>query len=556
MENVSRAKKNLIMLAIIIPLLYLAAGILQIFDSRMNNFFNTAFNLLSGFILISLGIIWCIAVWNRIVQKNMRNGLIVIAGLFIFWMIIRLIKYRITLGNDEVSRFLWYCQYIPQCLAPLVVLLSVVHIGQKDVKTYNKLLYLLYIPATIILLLILTNDYHQQAFIFNEGFKDSLREYKHGWVYYVTIVWALSLSIASIVVLFLRCRVAKNRKKIFIPFSILIVGTISCVICFFVSDVMFKIPELIGITFVAVFESCIQIGFIPSNNDYERFFYSSSISAFIVDRNGKAVYVSKNAPQLPEGVLKCESDEYDIDKNHRLNNAVIKGGKVFWVDELSGINALNDELMEINARLSEHNELTEAENCLKEQMHSTLLRAKLYDTVTAKVQTQLDEIKHLLKKAEKDKDGFNFVMSEACVNLAYVKRCSNLALMGEYSEKTRIEELSYSIREIMEYMSLMGIKCSYVENGSNETEHKKIQLAFDFFFDCIKSRLSDLSECMAVLKCENKNLSLRILTDVEIAVDEKIIKEVTDYNGNIASEKDDGTVYTTLNFEEGDYGIY
>lgn len=551
MENVSKAKRNLIILLIVMPLLYLIAGVLQIFDSRMNNFLNIVFNLLSGFIFISLGIIWCIAVWNRIMQKSMRNGLIAVAGLFIFWMIIRLIKYRFVIDNDDASRFLWYCQYIPQCMAPLIVLLSVMHIGQKDVNGYNKYLYFLYIPAIVIVLLILTNDYHQQAFIFNEGFINSLTDYKHGWVYYVTFIWAISLSVASIVVLCLRCRIAKNRKKIWIPLTIFLIGAIACIICYFVSDIMFKLPELMGITFVAVFESCIQIGFIPSNNDYERFFYSSDISAFIVDKNGKSVYVSKNAAELTEDVLNGKSD-YDIDRNRRLNEAPIKGGKVFWIDELSVINALNDELMEINIQLSERNELTEAENCLKEQMHRTLLRARLYDTVTAKVQPQLNEINELLKRAEKGKDDFNSVMSEACVNLAYVKRCSNLAIMGEYSNKTPIEELTYSIKEIIEYMSLMGIYCSYTESGSTETEHKKIQLAFDFFFDCIKSKLSELSECMVVLKCENKNVSLRILSDVEIVVSEKISREVGEHNGNIAMSKDDGTFYTTLSFEEVD----
>ena len=115
-----------------------------------------------------------------------------------------------------------------------------------------------------------------------------------------------------------------------------------------------KMPECFCLTFAALWESCLQVGLLTTNGHCRYFFSESTVAAQIVDAQGHPVYRAKNAPVLSLDQLAAAAREpILLDANTRLQSAPIQDGRVYWVEDISRINRIREQLAEINAQLSE-----------------------------------------------------------------------------------------------------------------------------------------------------------------------------------------------------------
>lgn len=75
-----------------------------------------------------------------------------------------------------------------------------------------------------------------------------------------------------------------------------------------------------------------------------------------------------------------------------------------------------------------------------------------------------------------------------CVIGAFVKRRSNLALICEGERSVSIDELTYCIRESLEYLEGCGVVCALTSStGGIKTDGTVLQTAYDFFEDCVET---------------------------------------------------------------------
>ena len=86
-------------------------------------------------------------------------------------MLLKLIKYNV-LFDATVERYFLYAYYIPQCLAPGVLLLMVLRMERKPLSARWNFLFL---PAVLLILLVFTNDVHEQVFSFAEGLQNATK---------------------------------------------------------------------------------------------------------------------------------------------------------------------------------------------------------------------------------------------------------------------------------------------------------------------------------------------------------------------------------------------
>lgn len=70
-----------------------------------------------------------------------------------------------------------------------------------------------------------------------------------------------------------------------------------------------------------------------------------------------------------------------MSKDLVLKAKAITGGEVFWTEDTSVINKINDDLAEINATLAEESDLISAENRLKEQRSKIEEQNNLYKDI-------------------------------------------------------------------------------------------------------------------------------------------------------------------------------
>ena len=84
---------------------------------------------------------------KRIIQKEPRRCLIMIAVMMVFWMLVRMCKFEIPYEMPTALRCAWYLYYIPMLLLPTVSLYLAFYIRQPENYKLPERRCLLFCPA-------------------------------------------------------------------------------------------------------------------------------------------------------------------------------------------------------------------------------------------------------------------------------------------------------------------------------------------------------------------------------------------------------------------------
>lgn len=304
------------LLTVVGIIIFLFGGAVRIFSHLTSS----ADNYIENFdVIIFSGLIigWGVSVAYRIVQKNIRICLVISAALMLLWMALRAIKYNSPADINTYGRYLWYSYYIAMVFLPLMMFFAMLNIGKPENTNNRK--YLLIIPAAVLVLLVMTNDFHQLAFVFEPDFHNWNKQYSYGPVYYVIVVWIFILVLSSIVLSINRCRISATRKKLWIPIVIILVAIIYTLwnnLNHGYSGLrIYNVPEVFCFASIALWESLIQIGLVPSNTGYGDFFNASNLNTLIFDNEGNVKYRSKNAINVSKDVVLQNGNSVVIDEN-------------------------------------------------------------------------------------------------------------------------------------------------------------------------------------------------------------------------------------------------
>lgn len=525
---------------------FFLAGFFQMIDDLLPDFWHVLFSLLAHVILLSLVIFWGVSIIHRIIRKDLRLYLLIIAIFILFFLVVRMIKYGLTRNDDILNRYLWYSYYVSQCLIPPTLLLASFSIEKKDGKPLKKTWFLIFIPAIILLSLIYTNDLHQLAFIFEYSENDF--SYKHGIVFYLAIIWEILITIISIIIMIIKCQVSACRKKIWIPIFTFLGCVFISTICFLVNISSFKIPELLCFSCILIIESCIDIGLIPSNINYEKYFYHSMCSAFITDENLQVIYRSKSSLSLDKEQLKVAIiSPIMIDKNTKFYGTKIHGGYTFRSEDLSLINEINIGLQEAKQQIKEENDIIEAENEMKKQSAKIDEQKKLYAKVETYTKDEISKLNNLLLLKTINEEDFINKMRFACVLAAYIKRRSNLILLSKKDKLMDIDELELSINESISYLSLSNIECFLDCKLKGKINSDILGIIYDFFEMCVVIDPYLQASFLVHLFQKEKNVIIKIESDIEKnylpLITNKLIKK---FSSNVAIQHDEITTYFSL----------
>ena len=525
---------------------FFLAGFFQMIDDLLPDFWHVLFSLLAHVILLSLVIFWGVSIIHRIIRKDLRLYLLIIAIFILFFLVVRMIKYGLTKNDDILNRYLWYSYYVSQCLIPPTLLLASLSIETKDGKPLKKTWFLIFIPAIILLSLIYTNDLHQLAFIFEYSENDF--SYKHGIVFYLAIIWEILITIISIIIMIIKCQVSACRKKIWIPIFTFLGCVFISTICFLVNISSFKIPELLCFSCILIIESCIDIGLIPSNINYEKYFYHSMCSAFITDENLQVIYRSKSSLSLDKEQLKAAIiSPIMVNKNTRFYGTKIHGGYTFRSEDLSLINEINIGLQEAKQQIKEENDIIEAENEMKKQSAKIDEQKKLYAKVETYTKDEINKLNNLLLLKTINEEDFINKMRFACVLAAYIKRRSNLILLSKKDQLMDVDELALSINESISYLSLTNIECFLDFNLKGKINSDILGTIYDFFEMCVVIDRYLQASFLVHLFQKEKNIIIRIESDIEKnylpLITNKLIKK---FSSNVAIHRDEITTYFSL----------
>lgn len=526
--------------------LFILAGVFRQLDQDIPPLAAAACFMLTNLIYIGLAMAWGFSISNRILHKNVRQYLLLGCAMAVMWMFLRTVKYRFFEDN-HVTRYLWYLYYVPQILAPLFSLFAALEVGRREVDAISPKWYLLLIPATLLIGGVLTNDLHQMAFRSVPGAAALQADYTHGWMYYLAMTWIVGLLLATGIIVYRKCHVSESRRYAWVPLCVFLGGFVLCALSFANTYTFHKMPECFCLTFAAFWESCLQVGLMPTNGYYRYFFSESTVAAQIVDGQGRPVYRAQNAPDLTPAQLDAAAREAILlNADTRLQSAPIQDGRVYWVEDISKINRIQGQLAEINARLSEENELIQAENELKRQRTQTEEKNRLMDEMIVLVQPQLFQISRLLE-GENTQILNAQTLKQVCLLGAYVKRRVNLALICDQKAFVPVDELAHCVLESLTYLTQYGVVCTLHQEGNDSVSSRDAQIAYDFFEACLEAALPSLSALMVRVEC-GKCFSIRLMLEDAAGMPDM---EQFAHLGKLSLDAADGAQCTTLSFNWG-----
>lgn len=542
------------LLTVVGIIIFLFGGAVRIFSHLTSS----ADNYIENFdVIIFSGLIigWGVSVAYRIVQKNIRICLVISAALMLLWMALRAIKYNSPADINTYGRYLWYSYYIAMVFLPLMMFFAMLNIGKPENTNNRK--YLLIIPATVLVLLVMTNDFHQLAFVFEPDFHNWNKQYSYGPVYYVIVVWIFILVLSSIVLSINRCRISATRKKLWIPIVIILVAIIYTLwnnLNHGYSGLrIYNVPEVFCFASIALWESLIQIGLVPSNTGYGDFFNASNLNTLIFDNEGNVKYRSKNATNVSKDVVLQNGNSVVIDENIILKKHNIKGGKAVWTEDISAINRINRELSEVKEQISEYNVILKSEAELKKRRAAVTEQNKLYDSITEFIRPQLCDLENILNNIENNSGDISVNYARACVVNVYIKRISNLLIMAKSRKMLNAFELENSIRELAEYISVYGISCSFFSNVSGEISAEKTIALFKFIGIFIRHIMNCTDALLFNLKVHERFIDLKINCDSknEMKIPDDLLDDIIKLGGNVTTEYDADTLFVFVRMQSG-----
>lgn len=329
---------------------------------RLYNNQNTSDDVLfTDFIrsLLHIGLItaWGFSIYQRVVQKQARHYLCGIAVLMILWLNFKVMKYYIC-TDVNVSRYLWYLYYLPLVGIPLYTLFASLFIGKTEDYKLKWQVKLLYIPAILLFLMVMTNDLHKFAFSFPQH-DFSPDNYQHGIGYFMVFGWFALCTFASFYVMYSGGKI-KRKPRAFAPLIVALVLTVYYIITYMVENPVTKLlaadlSSACSLLFAAVFECCIYCGLLPTNTRYDEMFETSvGNSAQIVDENYNVRYASASAEPLSvEQIKQALNAPVALSEGKLLHTAPIGGGYTVWTEDISELTNLRRELTETKEELEE-----------------------------------------------------------------------------------------------------------------------------------------------------------------------------------------------------------
>ena len=514
--------------------------------------FSTFLYTLRNVIILSMLLAWCVSLHSRIVHAQVRKLMICVGVLLAFWLFVRHCKFEYTMSyHDTLGRYIWYSYYIPMVMVPLLGVFIVDYIGKPEGYRSPRWMNYLYIPASLFILAVFTNDLHQLVFEFTEGLFWYDTIYSYRVLYFLIMAWFVSLGVYFVIALIRKCRIPGSRKMQSLPLLVLgfavVFWTQYCLNIFRDLD----LTAIDCLIIAALLESAIQSGLIPVNTNYDELFQISTAAMQIVDDSYHVRYASASASALSLKEMQSAGQGAVEVGSTLLRSKPVIGGHALWQDDISQIHMLQNRLKETQQRLKENNDLLRAELDLKRQQAQLDEAHRVYDRVAKEVAPQLAIADALLARLEQEPEKTREILPQICTISAHIKRHGNLVLLGEESTKAPARELVYCVRETLDNLQLGNVFVSLQEQCSGDLEVAAIIDVYDCFCLIVERLLEDMTAILVRLNCLDGKVRMRLQIGCSTEIPEGILDGIQMQFGTLCCQLQEEDLLVELIAEKG-----
>ena len=460
-------------------------------------FHSPAVSHLRSGIYVFLFSVWCYSLWIRIVQTQARRYLLAISVLMVLWILLRSIKYSIE--NTDVERWLWYFYYFPMLFIPMLSVFVSRSLGKGEDFRLPRWTKILYVPTLLLLLLVLTNDLHQQVFSFPSDVLSD-REYRYEGGYFFVMGWEALCAGFAFLSMAKNCRIPRSRRIRWLPLVPLALSLAYA--CAYVKKV-YWVWVLAGdmtvsqcLIFASILECCIQCGLIQSNLGYDELFEATSLPVQITDQAFCSQYVSvaMRGALPPDELRQMRVDTIHLGDDTLLKRHRLRSGWVFWKEDISALNQIRKELELTRDELRDTGDVLAAENAQRARWLKLTEENRLYDMMEAQTARQIAMLRDLLAELQKteDPDRARHLLGQVIIIGTYVKRRSNLIFVGVQRGAISVQELRLCLNESSENISVYGADCKAIVKGEGQLTVEQATQVYDLFEAVVETELESL----------------------------------------------------------------
>ncbi|MBO7404571.1 MAG: hypothetical protein J6V24_06380 [Clostridia bacterium] len=471
----------------------------------------------TAMIYFAIPVFWGLSVRRRILHERIRRYLYGVSASMAVLVVLRCLRYRAYSGVEPASHLLWYAYYVPMLLIPLFSSLAILSIGRSEREPVPKKGIAVTAVTVLLAAGILTNDMHGLAFrLINDPVTGAWTdEYAYGPLYFLTAAGILCLIAGMFAHLWRRCQLEYRGRRIAVPLAVFALFLLLAVL--YAADPkppytrFLEIIVLVNMGTIGMWEACFQTDLFPMNEQVREMFAASPLSAEIVDEDYHVHYTSDTPMDLPTPVLmRAEDGAVPLGGGVRLRSAPIAGGRVLWLEDVSEVERMLAALRETGERLAENNELLSAEVELRRRRTAVDEENRLYDRIASEVSGALGSLDALLSAESGSPAEEERRLAAVCVIGAYVKRRSNLILIGERENTIAAAELGLCLRESLESLAACGIGTSYDGDAAGNLTKESAWLAYDIFEETAERALESLTAIRVFFRAAGGALTLRV----------------------------------------------
>ena len=508
-------------------------------------FHSPAVSHLRSGIYVFLFSVWCYSLWIRIVQTQVRRYLLAISVLMVLWILLRSIKF--SMDNTDAERWLWYFYYFPMLFIPMLSVFVSRSLGKGEDFRLPRWTKILYVPTLLLLLLVLTNDLHQQVFSFPSGVLSD-REYRYKGGYFFVLGWEALCAGSAFLLMAKNCRIPRSRRIRWLP---LVPLALSLAYAYAYVKKVHWVWVLAGdmtvsqcLIFASILECCIQCGLIQSNLGYDELFEATSLPVQITDHALCPQYVSVAMQgALSQSELRqMQQDTVHLSDDTLLKRHRLRRGWVFWKEDISALNQIQKELELTGDELRDTGDVLAAENAQHARWLKLTEENRLYDMMEAQTARQIAMLRDLLAELRKteDPDRARHLLGQIIIIGTYIKRRSNLIFVGVQRGAISVQELRLCLNESSENISVSGADCKTIVKGEGQLTVEQATQVYDLFEAVVETELESLRALLVSIE-----VGKRVEVALCVAAAEPLRGLCGRFPGLEWEQDDDGLQYLT-----------
>ena len=471
---------------------------------------------------------WTIRLYYKLYDNKTRRYILFIGILIVFWMLIRIIR-GVTI-DINIKRICWYLYYLPLIFIPTLFYVCSNSLLSKMNKTRKIFIYLI---SSILLILVLTNDFHELVFKFNNGIYFH-NDYNHYVGYYLIFIWIFYLFGGGMIKLAINRLKIKKDLKVFLPLIVLLLGLIYTYL--YILDVPYIRETNMSIVNSVLICLGIELAFyldlIPNNREYIQKFSNSNLDMAIISLDGKTKYTTCSFKVIPNFILddiKSNKVKQTYQKKHIVYD--IKKNKDSYVilrKDLTNIFKLKEEMLKQQKELLKQQESMKLEEKTKRELYEIKIRKDTINRVEKKLEEKRLEAKKILMKDDIKREDLEKVKRI----IIYCKKKSMLIISEMNNEIYNEESIKILLNELIVGMSSLNIEGLVVVKNKMNIKGRIMSYLYDIVYELIENSKNNAvmiyvfsDNNMVNLKAvigTNKKIKDKLKLDSNIKVKEKV----------------------------------